>query len=236
MSWQISGNGTADPVGLESVRNSLLMADAIDCAKSLKSATEREARQGLVNEPHVAPLTDFVRQLRHETEFGEQIPFFDPLDGGIAAEILYLLEAPGARAVSSGFISRNNADESAKNFFELNRAAGIPRKATVIWNIVPWYIGSGKKIRAAQTTDLAVGLLYLERLLPILPVLRTVVIMGQKPIFAEKDIRGARPDIVILRSPHPSPLYVNNRPGNRENILTVLRSAVGTLSAAAAAK
>ncbi len=202
----------------------------MDRPKSLKSTAEREARHGLVNEPHVASLNAFVRQLRHETGFGGQIPFFDPLDGGTAAEILYLLEAPGAQAVSSGFISRNNADESAKNFFELNDAAQIPRKATIIWNIVPWYIGSEKKIRAAQTADLAAGILHLQKLLQLLPALRAVVIMGQKPAFADKYIGTARPEVAIIRSPHPSPLYVNHRPGNRENILAVFRTVAATLS------
>jgi uracil-DNA glycosylase len=204
--------------------------EAIDCPKSLKSATERQVRHGLVKEPNVAPLNDFVRNLRHETERGDDIPFFDPLDGGITAELLYLLEAPGAQAVTSGFISRNNSDESAKNFFELNDAARIPRKATIIWNIVPWYIGSGTRIRAAQAADLAAGLLHLEKLLQLLPALRTVVIMGQKPAFAEKHIRMTRPEVAIIRSPHPSPLYVNNKPGNRQNILTVFRAAAELLS------
>ena len=43
-----------------------------------------------IDEPHIAPLTAFVRQLRLETGYNEQIPFFDPLDGGVEAEILYL--------------------------------------------------------------------------------------------------------------------------------------------------
>ncbi|MGH7717468.1 MAG: hypothetical protein ACREON_01305 [Gemmatimonadaceae bacterium] len=89
-----------------------------------------------------------------------RVPDFDPWDGGTDAEVLYLLEAPGGKAVESGFISRNNPDETARNFFELNRAAGIPRQRTVIR---------------------------------------------------------------IFLSPHPSPLFVNNAPGNRERILGILR-------------
>ena len=40
------------------------------------------------------------------------------------AAILYLLEAPGRRAIESGFVSRDNPDETAKNFFLLNIEAG----------------------------------------------------------------------------------------------------------------
>ncbi len=73
------------------------------------------------------------------------VPHFDPLDGGINARVLFLLEAPGAKAVASGFVSRNNPDETARNFFDLNMAAGIARRDTVCWNVVPWYIGTGTK-------------------------------------------------------------------------------------------
>jgi uracil-DNA glycosylase len=88
------------------------MAAAIDFPKSLGSEDEQKARQRLLHEPHVAKLTAWVRQIRQDTGLGEKIPFFDPLDGGIAASCLYLLEAPGARAVASGFISRNNPDNA----------------------------------------------------------------------------------------------------------------------------
>ena len=206
------------------------MLETSDCPKSLKSPAARAARLALVDEPHVAPLNEYVRRIRQGVGAEKQIPFFDPLDGGIAATCLYLLEAPGARAVSSGFISRNNPDESAKNFYELNREAGIPREGTVTWNIVPWYIGTGQKIRPARSEDLAAGLPHLMELLQLLPALRIVVIMGHKPTFAERHIKTARPDMEIVRSPHPSPLYVNHHPNNRDNILRIFRSVSQRLS------
>ena len=75
-----------------------------------------------------------------------------------------LLEAPGPKAVLSGFVSRNNPDGSAKNFFEFNAQAKIPRKLTVTWNVVPWYIGDGKRIRSANRADLQNGILELPPL------------------------------------------------------------------------
>jgi hypothetical protein len=101
----------------------------------------------------MVPLRDFVQSLRNEIGPEARIPDFDPWDGGTAAEILFLLEAPGAKALFSGFISRNNPDETAKNFFELNAQAGIPRERTITWNIVPWYIGSGSRIRPANNRE-----------------------------------------------------------------------------------
>src|SRR5438105_9981570 len=108
-----------------------------DKPKLLGALTARSARQAELREPHIAPLTAFVDRLRAEMGSDYQIPYFDPWDGGTSAEVLYLLEAPGAKAVLSGFVSRNNPDQTAKNFFELNEQLGIPRKRTITWNIVP---------------------------------------------------------------------------------------------------
>jgi uracil-DNA glycosylase len=199
------------------------MTEPIDSPKSLKSPSERQSRLSLINDWHVAPLTSLVQKMRHETGQEGNIPFFDPCDGGVRARCLFLLEAPGAQAIASGFVSRNNNDESAKNFLGLNQEAGVPRTLTVIWNIVPWYIGSGNKIRPAQKAGLERGQWYLERMLQLLPELRIIVMMGQKASYAEGQIKAMNRDIEVLRSPHPSPLYINRRPGNRAKILDVFR-------------
>jgi uracil-DNA glycosylase len=151
------------------------------------------------------------------------IPYFDPWDGGINAEVLFLLEAPGPRAVKAGFISRNNPDESAKNFFILNQEAGIARERTVSWNIVPWYIGSGTRIRPANRTDITQGIRPLEELLPMLTALRAVVLVGQKAGMARRVIGDLLPGVRVFDTPHPSPLFVNNRPENRGRLLTALK-------------
>jgi uracil-DNA glycosylase len=193
-----------------------------DRPKCLGDSGIRAARRAKLSEAHVAPLTSFVSALREEVGSLGQVPDFDPLDGGINAECLFLLEAPGAKAVASGFISRNNPDETAKNFFELNAEAGIGRSKTVTWNIVPWYIGNETRIRAASSNDIAQGLPSFERLLALLPKLRIVVLVGRKAERAKSVIERIRPDLVIRVAPHPSPLFVNRAEGNRRRILDVL--------------
>ena len=91
-----------------------------DRPKLLGNLQARTARQAELRDPHIAPLTAFVDRVRAAMGSDYEIPYFDPWDGGTAAEVLYLLEAPGSKAVLSGFVSRNNPDESAKTFFELN--------------------------------------------------------------------------------------------------------------------
>ncbi|MEM5299080.1 uracil-DNA glycosylase [Burkholderia sp. JPY481] len=196
-----------------------------DRPKLLGDPAAKAVRITLLREPHIAPLTDFVDELRHEAGPGAAVPDFDPWDAGVAAEVLFLLEAPGAKAVASTFVSRNNPDETAKNMFELNRDAGIARTRSLLWNAVPWYIGEEDRtrIRAATAADLERGLEPLPRLIGMLPNLRAVVFMGEKAQRAREQVEQLRPDLVLFSSPHPSPLFVNNRPGNRDIILGVLR-------------
>jgi hypothetical protein len=60
------------------------------------------------------PLTALVETIRSETGRRENVPHFDPADGGSKARCLSLLEAPSRNAVGSGFVSRNNPDDTAK--------------------------------------------------------------------------------------------------------------------------
>lgn len=202
----------------------------IDRPKLLGDPDARAARLLQLQEEHIAPLTAFVESLRIEAGPEAAIPYFDPWDGGVAAEVLFLLEAPGPKAVSSSFISRNNPDETAKNFFELTLAAKIPRKKTIAWNAVPWYIGTGIKIRAATSRDLEAGLLPLPRLLELLPNLRVIVFVGQKAEKARKQVSHLNPTLVLFNCPHPSPMFVNRKPENREKISVVLRKVAQLLT------
>jgi uracil-DNA glycosylase len=201
-----------------------------DRAKLLGDPEACTARLSQLHDAHIAPLTSFVESLRVEAGPGASIPCFDPWDGGVEAEILLLLEAPGPKAVGSRFVSRNNPDETAKNLFELSLDAALHRKRTVIWNSVPWYIGTGAKIRAATPSDLEAGLRPLPRLLDLLPNLRAVVFLGKKAEKARPEVERLRPKLSLFVSPHPSPLFVNHTRGNRDRILAVLREVAGCVS------
>jgi uracil-DNA glycosylase len=194
----------------------------VDLPKSLSSQREREARLAHLALPHMASLASFVQALREQMGASFQVPDFDPCDGGVEAECLFLLEAPGPKAIRSGFVSRNNPDETAKNFFLLNQEVSIPRGRTVIWNIVPWYIGSESTIRPANGADVWAGLPSLRRLLSLLPKLRAVVLVGQKAASAELEVQKALPRVSIFTVRHPSPMFVNRLPGNRALLLAQL--------------
>jgi|SRR3989339_739367 len=206
------------------------MNNGIDKPKSLCNPMAIQSRLAGISKPHILPLTNFVETIRKETGLNREIPYFDPLDGGINAKCLFLFEAPGPRAVFSGFISRNNSDESAKNFFELNQQADLPRELTISWNVVPWYIGTGTKIRPANKNDIDEGKKYLRDLLSLLPKLRIIVLGGRKAQKAETLITAYFPDITLIKMPHPSPLFVNNAPENKFIILRILQAVKEHLS------
>lgn len=203
-----------------------------DSPKSLAHPNERAHRLALIKAPHVAPLNEMVEALRDEFGPQYQIPYFDPLDGGTSAECLFLLEAPGPKAIASGFISRNNPDETARNFFLLNQQAGIDRRRTVTWNVVPWYVGTGTKIRAANAADVRSAGAALSTLLGLLPQLRVVALVGAK---AQRVREAISPTVQVFAMPHPSPMFVNRAPGNRERILAVLREVASEVGARSAA-
>lgn len=200
-----------------------------DEPKSLKDEAVKQERERLLKQSHIAPLTEFVDELRNRrlgeypSDFRrEHIPYFDPLDGGIEARCLFLFEAPGGKAVKSGFISRNNPDESAKAFFQLNGCAGLDRCQTVSWNIVPWYLGSNGRIRAAKSTDISQGLQQLWDLLDLLKPLDTIVLGGRKAQRATADIERSLVADRVIKMWHPSPQSLNRVPSRREEICDVL--------------
>lgn len=194
----------------------------VDEPKSLANHEVRFERVAMLNKAHIAPLTRFVDDLRKNLGLTTEIPYFDPLDGGINAKVLFVLEAPGAKAVASGFVSRNNPDESARNMFLLLQEAGFNRSETALWNIVPWYIGTGKKIRPAGLEDIQSGFPYLLQVVDRMSDLKGVVLVGKKAGKVKHHLTKLL-EIPVWETYHPSPLFVNNRPENRSRILAHLR-------------
>lgn len=168
-----------------------------DTVRSLAHAAERERRFGMLSLPHIKPLTDYVLDLR--TRVLGDVPYFDPLDGGTAARVVFLLEKPGPKAAESGFISRNNDDWTAEYTFRFMQEAAIDRELTCLWNVVPGWNGSQK----VKGSELEFGIQYLEQLLPLIPKASTLVWVGKRaqraiPMLSRFGLR-------VLSSSHPSP-------------------------------
>jgi uracil-DNA glycosylase len=190
---------------------------------ALRDISEQERRKGLLRLPHMQPLVKYLRRIQERAGSGRSMPDFDPCDGGIFAKFLFLLEAPGPRAVGSSFISRNNPDQTAKNMNLLLQAAKLPRASTLLWNIVPWYIGEGKKIRGARKIDVAEALPYLSELIGLLPELKATILVG-KPAGSAAESIQAITKTPLFFAPHPSPKVFNIYPHKRQEAQQIFNS------------
>jgi len=170
----------------------------------MRDADVREQRRGMLYLAHIAPLTAYVSKLRERVDV--EVPNFDPLDGGIGAQALFLFEKPGPMTAEdgerkgSGFISRNNDDPTAEATFSFMEQAEIPRKLTVIWKVVPWWNGT----RKVTATEVREGEICLQELIGLLPKLRAIVMVGRKATAARPFLgtTGLR----SFTSDHPGPI------------------------------
>jgi len=164
--------------------------------RSLHDPAVREHRRAMLSLPHIAPLAAYAAGLRRRP--GVEVSDFDPLDGGVGAQILFLLEKPGPTAAqAASFVSRDNASATAEAMHRFMLEAGLPRTDTVIWNAVPWWNGTIRVTPAERSA----GLQELHGLLALLPRLHTAVLVGRTAAQARPVLDGLR----LLESAHPSP-------------------------------
>lgn len=179
-----------------------------DMPRSMRCEAVRQRRRALLYEAHIAPLTAYAARLRERDSV--EVPDFDPLDGGIHAQVLFLFEKPGPMTTSgggSGFISRNNDDPSAEATFNFMRQAGIPRTRTVTWNVIPWWNGT----RKITTDELREGVVSVRELVSLLASLRAVVLVGRNAAKAKPYLSTVK-NLVLLTSAHPSRLVRASHP------------------------
>ena len=190
----------------------------------LKNATALAERRSMLTLPHILPLVEYLETLKSELGSDFDTPMFDPCDGGVEAKALFLLEAPGPKAVGSDFISRNNPDPTARNINGLLDESGFKRQETILWNIVPWYVGSPNKIRPVKMSDIEKALPYLEKLLALLKDLQVIILVGKKAQKAHSHLSKFT-DLPIIDSYHPSNLSLNSDPNRYSEILEKFKEA-----------
>lgn len=182
-----------------------------DAPKSLADPAALAARRAMAEAPHTAPIRALARRIADER--GAPVPDPDPMDGGVEARLLLLLETPGPMVLRTGFVTRDSANGTAANLFRFLREAGISRGDTLIWNAVPWVIHApGALNRAPRRAEVKEAAPYLAPLLDLLPRLAVAVLAGRfagrcAPAFATR-----RPGLPVIAIPHPSPTYVCTSP------------------------
>ncbi len=179
--------------------------------RSLKSHLEQERRIKMLKEPHMVALTRLVNEMRDQNY---HVPYFDPCDGGVEAKALFLLQDPGKKAIASGFISRNNDDQSAENQMKFQNAAGLNRTDTILWNVIPW------RVENVTANDRKEAVPYLRHLFAQLPRLR-VVILGGVEAWKCRSIIEDLTTVTILETYHTSNRGLNSQ-GNREEFIRTI--------------
>jgi len=195
-----------------------------DTPRTNRDPAEVQRKQSLLHEPHIAPLTSYVERMRAERGRNYSIPYLDPTEAGITARIALLLEAPGPRSAhGSGFVSPDNDDQTAQNMWTLLGDVGCDRANEVVtWNVCPWYVGSGTKIRPVNRDDLDDARPAVEEFFSLVPDLRVAVLLGKA---AARGWKHLEIDLPTIECPHPSPLSVNTAPGRRDQIRQALMDA-----------
>ncbi|KMO43267.1 uracil-DNA glycosylase [Methylobacterium tarhaniae] len=180
--------------------------------KSLADPGAVAARHALAEvSPHLAPLRRLAERIRAEQD--RPVPEADPLDGGVSARLLLLLETPGPATGRTAFVSRDNPTGTAANLFRFLSEAGLARAETLIWNAVPWVIHApGARNRAPRTGEIRAARAYLPPLLDLMPNLAVVVLSGRVAQTLAPVLGEARPHLPVVAIPHPSPTYVCTSP------------------------
>ncbi|MGC5224734.1 uracil-DNA glycosylase [Micromonospora sp. DT81.3] len=203
--------------------------------RSLRDSDEVADRRAMLHSSSTAsPLTDWLDRLiaaRESAGLPAEMPYVDPLDAGIEARVLIVLEAPGPMTNAfnalpgSGFISSDNDDATAENLWLARQHAGLI-DGVVIWNAVPWYLGPTK--RKPLVADKEAGGAILRDLTQMLPELHTVVPLGDHARATWK--RFARPRLgTAMRTieSYHSGNQAMNQPGLRAHLqASLIRAAV----------
>lgn len=170
-----------------------------------------------------------VDRIRAEQGLGREVPGPDPLNGNEKARFLFVLEAPGPKAVATGVISIDNPDLTARNFRGQLSRTGVPREEIALWNVVPWYLGNEQRtrIRGAKTSDVKLGLSYLATVVAAMPKLQCVVLVGGAARQAHIHL-SHQTTARILSCNHPSPKVLNTMRGAAEENEAVFRFMLAT--------
>lgn len=179
-------------------------------------------RVGSMFSPRAEPLNRFVKVLRQETQ--KHVPWIDPFCGASDARILLVLKRPGPRgATETDFLSLANTDRTALNTIDVMQDAGIEYRQVTFWNAIPW---SGDRKEVITSSMLEKGASMFQRLLPLLPKIKYVILLGreaQRICPMMRWPRGVRP----LMCAHPTPIVWNQHRfrTHKESIYAAFRTA-----------
>lgn len=183
--------------------------------RTLATEGEIKSRMRLLrSETPSEDLHDWSQRLAAKR--GALVPFIDPGDAGTKARVVILVDGPGPSTAAgtrpgSGFVSVDNDNRTAENFWTHRKKAGLDHTMTLQWNVVPWYVGvEGQSPRRPNLRELKDGCAAFEEMLRMLPDLRAVVTCGKVAHEGwTRNLSHLDARLEVIQTVHPSPLSMN---------------------------
>ncbi len=176
-----------------------------------------------LHEPHIAPVTQFVDDIREQMEL--DVPYVDPDSGGVGARVVFLLRSPGkATSGQTGLLSVDNTGPTAANLWQAHAESGLPREWALHWNAVPWY---SEEKQAGSDDDVNH---FLQQLLELLPEIRVLVAVGKDASAAVPVVAGtlAARGVHQLHVPMPGPRATPDDLARLGSVFTAARALAST--------
>lgn len=155
----------------------------------------------------------------------KSMPYFDPLDGGIEARVLILLESPTRSGPYPRFASRDNRSPTQVNLKQCLEQSGLPRKDSVLWNAYPWLPDEFDAHRTFPIASITRGMLALPSVLKMLPNIEVAVLAGSLAWQASSVIYRYISCIKIIETFNPSPKSLSVDQSRRDHIIAALKRA-----------
>jgi uracil-DNA glycosylase len=178
----------------------------------------------------VRRLNEYVAAANHIS--CKSMPYFDPLDGGIEARVLILLESPTRSGPYPRFASRDNRSPTQVNLNQCLEQSGLTRKESVLWNAYPWLPDKFGAHRTLPIASITKGMLALTSVLKMLPNIEVAVLAGSLARKASSMICRYISCIEIIETFNPSPKSLSVDRSRRDHIIDALKSAKLLLDAA----
>ena len=193
--------------------------------RSFANEKARQERAPYIKQPHIRAINELIEEIG-STVGSPNLPYNDPLFGGVDAELLFVMKAPEADAdpQKSGtrFLSFDNDDDGAANIFNACAQNGIARSRCIAWNICPFPIAGSRP----TASDIRRAAPCTRRMISLLPDLKAVVLLGGPAHAGWNDgLLGAkRRSVTVFKGASPSPPGIN-QPKNRSSFEAAIHSA-----------
>ncbi len=205
---------------------------AQDTTPPLMDPSELARRRSRVFDPHVEPLNRWAEGLRSRLPFGNEVPWFDPADGGVHARLLWLGgEADSSDQYSSGgtgFVSMDGPTRRSRNLRAAALAAGADRSAVVVWNARPCNLGELRRSGGDKSAEVP-EVELLQELMGLLPDLQVVVLAGRVAWEAFSQLAG-HSSVLVLSTSEVRDGALDGRPREQAVLQSVWQEAVEAAS------